>query len=303
MSDTGSIRRRTLLLGAGGVAVVGVAGALSIEAGLIPGRTTLHQLLGLNGESGEVPDVEPGPSTRGDFVSDARLGVSCGWTIAYPPGAEVGDPLPVLVVLHGYSNDNRAAFERLGLDRFLADAVAGGAAPFAIASVDGGDTYWHRRASGEDAGAMVTEEFLPLLAEHGLATDRIALLGWSMGGYGALLLATELGPGRVASVVAESPAMWQDAAHSPGGAFDDATDYAARDLAGRQGALAGIPVRIDCGTGDGFSPVVERYVAGFDDSPAGGFEPGGHDFAYWKRMAPAQLAFVAEHFTATKARG
>ena len=88
----------------------------------------------------------------------------------------------------------------------------------------------------------------------------------------------------------------RDGAHSPDGAFDDAADYAAHDLAGHQDALAGIPVRIDCGTGDGFYPVVERYVAGFEVPPAGGFEPGGHDFAYWTRMAPAQLAFVAQHF-------
>jgi S-formylglutathione hydrolase FrmB len=143
---------------------------------------------------------------------------------------------------------------------------------------------------------MVTGEFLPLLTERGLATDRVAFLGWSMGGYGSLLLASELGSDRVASVVAESPAMWQDAAHSPDGAFDDAEDYAAHDLAGRQGELAGIPVRIDCGTGDGFYPVVEDYVAGFDEPPAGGFEPGGHDFDYWKRMAPADLTFIAENF-------
>jgi S-formylglutathione hydrolase FrmB len=290
------IRRRTFLIGAGGVVAAAAAGVAGIEAGLIPGRTTLHTLLGLNGAPGVIPDVQPGPMARGEFVSAARLGVSCGWAISYPPGAAQGDALPVLVVLHGYGGDHRAAFDQLGLDRFLAAAVEGGVAPFAIASVDGGNTYWHPRASGEDAGAMVTDEFLPLLTERGLATDRVAFLGWSMGGYGSLLLASELGSDRVASVVAESPAMWQDAAHSPDGAFDDAEDYAAHDLAGRQGELAGIPVRIDCGTGDGFSPVVEDYVAGFDEPPAGGFEPGGHDFDYWKRMAPADLTFIAENF-------
>ncbi|HEX7835529.1 MAG TPA: alpha/beta hydrolase-fold protein [Pseudolysinimonas sp.] len=294
--EEGLIRRRTLLIGAGGVVLAGVAGAFAIEAGLLPGRTTLHELLGLNGEAGVIPDVEPGPIVHGEFVSAARLGASCGWTIAYPPGAAAGDALPVLVVLHGYGGDNTSAFDELGLDRFLAAAVDGGAAPFTIASVDGGNTYWHARASGEDAGAMVTDEFIPLLAEHGLATDRVGFLGWSMGGYGSLLIASLLGPSRVASVVAESPAMWQDGAHSPDGAFDDADDYARNDLAGKQSALAGIPVRVDCGTGDGFYPVVERYVSGFDEAPAGEFESGGHDFDFWRRMAPAQLAFVAKQF-------
>ena len=55
-------------------------------------------------------------------------------------------------------------------------------------------------------------------------------------------------------------------------------------------------MRIDCGTGDGLYPVVDAYVSGFDEPPAGGFEPGGHDFDYWKWIAPAQPALVAENF-------
>ena len=39
---------------------------------------------------------------------------------------------------------------------------------------------------------MVREEFLPLLAEQGLAADRPGLLGWSMGGLGVLMLGAEL---------------------------------------------------------------------------------------------------------------
>jgi hypothetical protein len=54
------------------------------------------------------------------------------------------------------------------VDRFLGAAVEQGATPFAMASVDGGESYWHARVDGEDAGAMVVDEFLPLLADHGL---------------------------------------------------------------------------------------------------------------------------------------
>ena len=60
---------------------------------------------------------------------------------------------------------------------------------------------------------MVVDEFLPMLAERGLLAgpgDRIGLLGWSMGGYGALRLAALLGADRVAAVAAVSPAMWSD---------------------------------------------------------------------------------------------
>ena len=285
------ISRRAVLFGGLGVVAAGAAGVAGIEAGVIPGRTTLHALLGLNGEAGKIPDAEPGPKHDGSFVSAARDGATCAWTVSYPPGAAVGDALPVVVVLHGYDADHTAAFSKLGLDRFQAEAKS----PFAIASVDGGDGYWHARREGGDSGEMVIDELLPALAALELTTARVGFLGWSMGGYGALLLGTQLGPDRVAAIAAESPAMWVDGGHSPEGAFDDAADYAAHDLAGRQNELAGIPVRIDCGTGDGFYPVVRDYVAGFSTPPEGGFTPGGHDYAYWRRMAPAQLAFLAEH--------
>jgi len=52
----------------------------------------------------------------------------------------------------------------------------------AVATVDGGDFCWHARGSGIDTGAMVAADLLPLLAGKGLAADRIAWMGWSMGG-------------------------------------------------------------------------------------------------------------------------
>ncbi|MGH1524915.1 alpha/beta hydrolase [Leifsonia sp. L25] len=295
-----SVARRTLI-GAGiGVAALGVLGggaAFAVEERILPGRSELHRLLGLNGTAGRIPSTSPGPAVSGSFVSAARLGVTCGWTVSYPPGSTPGDPLPVLIALHGYGGDHRSAFgSGLGLDRFLAQAVRRGARPFAVASVDGGNTYWHPRGTGEDAAAMVTGEFLPLLAKAGLDTTKVAFLGWSMGGYGALHLGGALGAARVASVVAESPAIWHTAKEAAHGAFDGAADFAANTPFGREASLAGIPLRVDCGTGDGFCPNVQDFVAGLHPRPAGGFTPGGHDLDYWRREAPAQLAFAASHF-------
>ncbi|MFE4468167.1 alpha/beta hydrolase [Leifsonia sp. NPDC056824] len=295
-----SVARRTLI-GAGiGVAALGILGggtAFAVEERILPGRSELHRLLGLNGTPGRIPDVAPGPAVSGSFVSAARLGATVGWTVSYPPGSKPGDALPVLIALHGFGGDHRAAFgSGLGLDRFLAQAVQHGARPFAVASADGGNTYWHRRATGEDAGAMLTDEFVPLLAKAGLDTTKVAFLGWSMGGYGALHLTGALGPARVASVVAESPAIWHTAKEAAHGAFDGAADFAANTPFGHEAALAGIPLRVDCGTGDGFCPNVQDYVAGLHPRPAGGFTPGGHDLDYWRREAPAQLAFTASHF-------
>jgi predicted esterase len=294
--------RRALLLGGLGVGAAGAAGvAVGVEEGVLPGRTWARDRLGLNGEPGTVPQVDPGRVVHGSFVSHARGGVRTGWSIAYPPGSPgVVTGLPVLVVLHGLGNDDRSAMSpHLGLDRFLAAGVEAGLPAFAIASVDGGTTYWHRRPDGEDAGAMVLDEFVPLLHERGLRTDRIALLGWSMGGYGALRLGALLGPSRCAVVVAESPALWTNGEDASASGFRDATEYAEFTVFGHQQELAGIPVRIDCGTDDPFYSATQQYVDGFPriDRPVTHYDLGAHDMGYWRRMAPAQLRFVAHHLT------
>src|SRR3954447_10669133 len=112
-----------------------------------------------------------------------------------------------MVCLHGLGGDHTTAVDELGIDRFLVAAVDAGVRPFAVATADGGTTYWHPRPNGEDAGAMVVDELLPLLAAHGLDTTRLAFQSWSMGGYGALRLAGVVGSGRVRAVAALSAAL------------------------------------------------------------------------------------------------
>jgi S-formylglutathione hydrolase FrmB len=295
------LSRRGVVIGSG-LAALGIAG-YAVEEGALPGRSFVYRHLGLDGPDGVIPDVAGGQRVSGSFVSRARHGRRCGWTIAYPPGA--WGRLPVAVVLHGRGNSHAAAFSRdyLGLDRFLAEAVRGGAPPYAMASVDGGETYWHHRADGDDAGAMVVDEFLPLLGDHGLDVSRVAFLGWSMGGYGALHLAGRLGPDLVAAATAMSPALWRDFADTAPGAFDDAADFARTTAFGRQRTLNGIPLRIDCGEEDPFYAATRVYRRGFRVQPAGGFQPGGHDVGYWRRMAPQHVRFLATALAGVTAAG
>jgi len=268
----------------------------AVDQGILPGRSTMYRELGWNGPAGRLPDVAPVPSTTGAFVSAARGGRTVGWTISAPAASA---PLPVAVALHGYGGDHRTfSGHALGYDRFLAAHLRDGGAPFAIAAVDGGNRYWHRRADGDDPAAMVVDEFLPLLRDRGLDTTRLGLTGNSMGGYGALHIGGVLGAGRVRAVAALSPALWTAAGDTARGAFDDAADFRANTVTGRQRALDGVAMRIDCGTGDGFEPAVRTYRGGFRSAPAGGFEPGGHDRAYWRRMAPDQIAFLGRHLSA-----
>jgi S-formylglutathione hydrolase FrmB len=213
-----------------------------------------------------------------------------GWSVIYPgPRAE---RLPVMVSLHGIGGDHTTAISELGLDRFLPVAVDDGVPPFAIATVDGGTTYYHRRPDGEDVGAMVLDELLPLLADQGLDRRRLAFQGWSMGGYGSLRLAPLAGAARVRAVAALSPALWTNPADASASGFAGAAEYDAYSVMGHQRDLDGIAVRVDCGREDPFYVADRTYVEGFARPVIATFEDGAHDPAYWTRMVPAQLAFV-----------
>jgi pimeloyl-ACP methyl ester carboxylesterase len=285
-----AISRRTLLLGSGGACAAVVAAGVAVDEGVLPGRTRLRSALGLTGPAGHIPDVTPGRVVSGSFVSQHRLGAECGWSIIYPgPRPE---RLPVMVSLHGLGSDHTTGVDDLGMDRFLPAAVAHGVPRFAIATVDGGTTYWHPRPTGEDAGAMVLDEFLPLLSQHGLRTDRLAFQGWSMGGYGALRLTGILGARRVRACAVLSAALWTDPSEASTSGFADAAEYEQYTVFGHQSDLDGIAVRLDCGTDDPFYPADKAYVAGFRRPVTTTFQPGAHDEAYWTRMLPAQLSFV-----------
>ena len=210
------------------------------------------------------------------------------WRLARPE-RRGGDtvPQPLVVAMHGHGGDADWPFAGVHIDDHVASTG------LAVATVDGGDFYWHARTSGIDTGRMVIEDLLPLLAGKGLATDRIGLLGWSMGGYGALLLATELGSGRVAGVVAASAALWQSPGDSAPGAFDYREDFVRNDVFARRAELRGIPVRIDCGRGDQFIAANRAFARELPDA-AVTFDDGGHTEDYWTARAGAQMSWLSE---------
>jgi S-formylglutathione hydrolase FrmB len=232
----------------------------------------------------------PAPTyVDGSFVSAARGGVSTNWAIARPPGQTT--PLRPIIALHGKGQD-AAGVMAGGVENGLAQAVDAGIPPVAVVAVDGGGSYWHKRATGEDSGAMVLNELIPMLGEQGLDTSRVAFMGWSMGGYGALLLGARLGPARTAAITAVSPALWTSSGATAPGAFDGADDYEANSVWGLP-ALNSIPIRIDCGDSDPFYSATKQFVAQLANPPAGGFSPGGHDGAFWSSQLPAEVAWMA----------
>ena len=266
-------RRAALRLGLGAVAGATMASAAGAVAGAAPAAPTM---------------------VTGSFVSAARGGVVTNWAIARPPGQT--QPLRPVIALHGKGSD-AAAVMAGGVEQGLAQAVAAGLPPFAVVAVDGGGSYWHRRSSGEDSGAMVLDELLPMLAGQDLDTSRVAFLGWSMGGYGALLLGSRLGPARTAAIAAVSPALWLSSGATAPGAFDGAADFAANSVFGLP-ALASIPIRIDIGTSDPFYSATQEFIGQLPNPPAGGSFPGGHDVSFWSSQLPGELSWIAPLLTA-----
>jgi enterochelin esterase-like enzyme len=291
-----------LLIGGSAVAVVGVAGAFGlVEDGVLPGKGHLDVWLGACGSEAAVPTATPGPLVSGTFRSTARGGVDVGWTAAYPPKSTGSAALPVCVLLHARGGTHRWPFARLGLQHHLAAAVdAGTVRPFVLVSVDGGKaTNWHPRANGDDPQAMISDELLPMLHQRGLQTSRVGVWGWSLGGYGALLLGEHLGSTRVAAVAAASPAIWTSFGSAQSGTFDDAADFQRNDVLARVSELGGIPVRVDTGGDDPFAGTTRQLISAVHPAPAGGVSSGCHDPAFWSRHAAAELAFVGSHLTTT----
>jgi S-formylglutathione hydrolase FrmB len=214
--------------------------------------------------------------------------------VLLPPGHPTGAGLPVCLVLHGKGDDHRAATKLVHLNVALASVTKSGAPPIALVAVDGGhDTYWHLRANGDDPQKMLLEELLPRLAAAGMKTTRFGLFGWSMGGYGSLLLAEVAGRSRVAFVAVDSPALWLTGGASAAGAFDDAEDFARHNVFAGRSRLAGIPVRVMCGQSDPFVAATREFVKGVPDLVAADYPVGGHDPKLWASTAAARLSPLA----------
>ena len=289
-SREAGVTRRGFVVGAG------IAAGALLAAGIAGRVVPWREWLSAAGDELHGSGLLPGGSgvTARDYTLHSRyVEDPVGYSIAWPPGTRNGDPLPVCFALPG-----RGGGPPMGFADHAARLVERGASPpYAVVGVDGGISYWHDRASGEDRLSMLLRELVPLCARRfrlGGGGRRRAVIGWSMGGYGALL-AAETEPGLFAAVVAVSPAVWTsyDAMMlGPQDAFDNAADFAEHDVIGHADRLAGVNLLIDCGLSDPFYGYVTHLEAALPESPSGGYSPGGHDQDYWQRVAPAEAKFI-----------
>ena len=305
------------------VAAAGATGFEFVDRGVLPGKGELDQLDG--GCDTPTPDfagyAAPGPQYSGTFYSAARR-TTVGYTIGYPPGHGPGDKLPLVIALHGFGDNHTNAL--FGLTPSAAVALKPGGTPLppmALVTVDGGGGYWNPHP-GDNPQAMLTDELIPMCQRQGLGTDstnstnstnstgtkttkttkRIGVMGTSMGGYGAILLAEKY-PDLIGAVAAISPAIWTSYAQARSanaGAYASAADFAQDDAVTHAAALARVPVRVAVGYDDPFHPGVQAFARALPATPGGvppelAFATGCHTAPFFNAQEPPSLAFLARH--------
>lgn len=315
--------RRAVLIGGAGLLLGGGAlGYELVQDGTLPGKYALARL---DGACGSAPPAPRGPRPARQvvsFYSAYRRRVVRMVTLLAAGAPRSG--LGVVLALHGSGSDATAM-----ADLVAPAMTAAEVRQFAVVCVDGGDTYWHRRADGDDPVGMIEHEVLPRAFEAAIVAGRsrlrFGLLGVSMGGYGALLLAERFAAARpsvdmsfladdpdpvaggitrvvpaVGAVAALSPAIFASyaaARAANGSAFDDPADFAANNVLTGAAALRRVPAWVACGDDDPFqsqaSDFRARLAALTRRQVPGGIMPGCHDDAFWARNMPSGLRFIA----------
>lgn len=257
-------------------------------------RTQLHTwYINETGGCGPPPPNPPQADvafTEGTLRSRTVAG-DVGYIVSIPQGAQAAK-LPLVICLPGRGGTGSSTIKGLR----LADYAGLAPHPLALASVDGGESYWHPRASGEDRMAMLVDEFVPLLrSRYHLGAAGTGILGISMGGYGAIL-AAELYPQTFTALAALSAAMWPSRAAQASAvsdAFDSAADYARYDPYTHIRRLDHTPVFIGAGASDPFRAADVEFAHRLQTPPTTYWAAGCHDGRFWQNAAGPALKFLS----------
>ena len=235
--------------------------------------------------------------------------VTCN--VVLPDRIEPGETLPVLYLLHGYSDDSTVWLRRTSLERYLDDVR------LIVVMPDGGHEFYTNAVTGYDYETFMVEE-LPCLVRGWFPVDaglrRQSIGGLSMGGYGAVRLGIKYGD-RFASIHAHSGAY--DIEHRL--QAEDSLPHLQRvfgeSVAGTDSDIfhlvrtsdpAVLPaIKIDCGDEDHClhdnRNLTEALTAAGIDHQYDEYE-GGHDWEYWDTHIQEAVAFHMEHLEAVGTR-
>jgi S-formylglutathione hydrolase FrmB len=222
-------------------------------------------------------------------VESKLLGHSLEQAVYVPSGDTKGRPL--LVLLHGRSSSPDSMAKK-SFSNALGDL--GSRAPVVVFANGGDHSYYHNRADGP-WGSYVLEEVIPAaIRKYDLDPRRVAIGGFSMGGFGALDLARFR---RFCAVGGHSAALWRSGGETPQGAFDDAEDFEQNDVleaaAANPHLYGKAKVWIDVGTEDPFRNADEelaRRLAGERFV----LWKGDHDISHLEDDAPRVMRFYAD---------
>jgi hypothetical protein len=242
---------------------------------VLPGGSALRRAVGLTGPDGTVPDVPAGKVTAERLRSAAR-GREVDVVTMRPHG--IDDDLPVCLVLHG-----RGSTARGFLDFGLPQVLTASGQRITLVAVDCGDGYFVAR-DGDDPLRMITDE-LP----GWIAAAPTAVLGISMGCFGALCLARRAD---YRAVALASPALfvdWPDA--SSRNAFRDEQQWLEYEPLRHIPDIAGTALGVWCGTEDPFIDAA-RDLVGKAHPQVASITRGAHTGGYWLRVLPEMLRFI-----------
>ena len=238
-----------------------------------------------------------GTTVRSFEIESDRLERTLPAKVVVPPRAPPRDR-SLLVFLHGRGEDERSYLVE---PMFEALAEQRGRAPVVAFPFGGDSSYWHDRGSGEWASYVLADVIPQLVARYDVDPGRIAIGGISMGGYGAYNVA-RIDPSRFCAVGGHSPAVWETAAETADGAFDDSDDFDRNNVIEiartEPSPYAGLRLWLDAGEDDPFlagDEALEEALrsAGSKPGPVVKRSPGGHDSGYWNGNWDEYFRFYA----------
>jgi enterochelin esterase-like enzyme len=285
---------------------------------------------GLTGcERDPQPPAEPEPFVRllkNQSFRSSILHRDINYAVLLPADydSSVASSYPVVYLLHGYG-DNESAWYQYGLISYYADADPAGIQPMIYVMPQGFNTYWVNKYNGQYPYMdVMVKELVPTIdslfrtvkdAQHR------AVMGYSMGGYGALILpARNPGVFRTGVVLsmsfrtdeqymAEPQSNWDSQwgtlfggigssgtarltdyfiSHSPFHFFKNPADP----------SLQGQRYFIDCGddeeTLSETSDLLHAVMRGEGIRHEYRVRNGAHDWSYWHRSLPEALRFISK---------